>query len=132
MRITPKCYARSLYESIEGKNAGEVTVISKKFVEVIAKNNHLTKADTIIAEFVKIWNEKKGIVEAKVVTSKKMDAETARAMNKHLINLSNAKEVVLSETVDKNILGGAIVSYGDTVIDASLKARLNDLREQMI
>ena len=131
MKITPKCYAQSLYESVDGKTAFEVAVISKKFVELIAKNNHLTKATAIIAEFSKIWNEKKGIVEATVVSAKEMDGETVNRLNDHIVKLSKAKEVALRTKIDKDILGGVVITYGDKMIDLSLKTQLVDLQERM-
>ena len=132
MKITPKSYARSLYESVDGKTAFEVAAISKKFVELIAKNNHLTKANSIIAEFSKIWNEKKGIVEATVVSAKEMDGVMVDRVNDHILKLSNAKEVALRTKVDKDILGGVVIAYGDKIIDLSVKTQLVDLQERMV
>lgn len=130
--ITPKSYAQSLYESTDGKTADEVTVISKKFVEIIAKNNHLAKTGAIIDEFIKIWNDEKGIVEATVVSAKEMDAETVNRLNDHILKLSKAKEIVLKQKVDKSILGGVVIAYGDKIINSSLKTQLADLRDRMV
>lgn len=132
MKITQKCYAQSLYDSIDGKTADEVTGITKKFAEMLAENNHLEKANAIIGEFIKIWNSEKGIVEATAVSAKELDKETAGSLSKYITALSNAKEVVLKQKVDKSILGGVVITYGDRVIDASLRTGLADLRERMI
>lgn len=132
MKITPKCYAQSLYESIDGKTAGEVAVVSKKFAEMLAKNNHLAKADAVIDEFIKIWNSERGIVEATVVSAKEMDETMTAGLSDYITTLSNAKEVVLNKKINKDILGGVIIAYGDKVIDASVRTGLVDLRERMI
>ena len=41
------------------------------------------------------------------------------------------KSVRILERIDRSILGGVIVKYGDTRIDNSLKFRLQNLREQL-
>ncbi len=41
------------------------------------------------------------------------------------------KVIRITERIDRNILGGVIVKYGDTRIDNSVKYRLDALREQL-
>ena len=37
-----------------------------------------------------------------------------------------------TKKIDKNILGGVIIRYGDKVVDGSLKTQLEDLKEKLI
>lgn len=39
------------------------------------------------------------------------------------------KNVVMSEKLDKSIMGGIVVDYGDTRMDGSVKTRLEGLKE---
>lgn len=131
MKITVKQFALSLFESVEKKSAAQVKLAIKKFVEILAEKNKLAQADKIIKEFVKIWNEKNGIVEAELASAKKLDKETAKLLKNYIKKLSSADEVIVNEKVDENILGGVIIRYGDKVLDGSLKARLNDLKNKL-
>ena len=132
MKITPKQFALSLYEAVEGKPASQVKAVIGKFVELLAKKNMLAKADKIMAEFVKIWNEKQGIVEAEVMSAKGLDKASFQLLENYIAGLSGAREVFFSEKTDKNILGGVVIRYGDRVVDGSLKTSLNDLKERLI
>ncbi len=131
MKITPKQFAISLYESLDGKSAAEVKAVIKKFVELLAGKNMLAKADKIAVEFVKIWNEKHGLVEAEVVSAKGIDKEIIKLLKNYIVKLSGAKEVVVDEKMDKSLLGGVVIKYGDKVLDGSLKGSLQELKSSL-
>jgi F-type H+-transporting ATPase subunit delta len=132
MKIKPRQFALSLYEALDGKPSGEVKAIIGRFVELLAEKKQLSRAEKIIAEFIKIYNLKHGIIEAHLISGSELNSEAIKALNDYIKKLSGAKEIVVSQTVDKNILGGVIIKYGDKVFDASLKTVLSDLKEKMI
>lgn len=132
MRITTKQFALSLYEAVDGKSSREVKAAIKKFIELLAGKNQLGEADKIIAEFVKIWNNQRGIVEAEVASANGLAKEIVKLLKNYIVKLSGAKEVKISEEIDKNILGGVVIKYNDKVLDGSLKTALVDLREKLI
>lgn len=132
MKITTKQLALSLYESVEGKSAAEVKVAIKQFVEVLAGKNQLAKAEKIIAEFIKIWHIKHGIVEALAISTNGLNKADVKLLKDYIADLSGAKKVLLNEKVDKNILGGVIIKYGDKILDGSLKTQLADLKNRMM
>jgi len=132
MKITAKQFALSLYESVDGKSAAQVKAVIKKFVELLARKNILAKADKITSQFTKIWNEKHGMVEAEVSSTNDLDKASVKLLENYIMELSGAKEVVLNEKIDKNILGGVVIRYGDKVLDASLKNSLEELRDKLI
>lgn len=132
MKITPKQFSLSLYEAIDGKTSGQAKVVIEKFVELLAEKNMLAQADKISAEFIKIWNEKHGIVEASATSANGLDKASIKLLENYIVELSGAKEVVLNEKIDKNILGGVIIKYGDKVLDGSLKTTLSDLKDNLV
>ncbi len=132
MKITAKQYALSLYEAVDGKSSAQAKVMIAKLVELLAEKNLLAKADKIAGEFVKIWNEKHGIVEAEVVSAKELNKETIKLLKEYILKLSGAKEVLVSEKGDKGILGGVIIKYGDKILDGSLKTTLSDLKDNLV
>ncbi|MFH1583042.1 MAG: F0F1 ATP synthase subunit delta, partial [Candidatus Falkowbacteria bacterium] len=93
MKITVKQFALSLYETVDGKTSGQVKAVIKKFVELIAQKDMLAKADKIAAQFVKIWNEKHGIVEAQVASANGLDKASVKLLENYITKLSGAKEV---------------------------------------
>ena len=132
MKITPKQYAMSLYESVQGKSAKDGGVVVANFFQVLVKNNQTGKLNKIMDQFTKIWNKEKGIVEAKIVSSKKLDNEAMKLLDGYIKKLSGAKEVNVTGEIDEKILGGVVVRFGDQIIDSSLKTKIEDLKEQMV
>ncbi|MDD4271648.1 MAG: ATP synthase F1 subunit delta [Patescibacteria group bacterium] len=132
MKITIKQFALSLYETVDGKSPNQVKAVIKKFVEILAENNQLSKAEKITAEFIKIWNNKHGIVEARAVSAKVLEKPAVKLLKDYIVKLSGAKEVMLSREINKDILGGVVIRYGDRVVDGSLKTQLVDLKDKLI
>ncbi|OGF23444.1 ATP synthase F1 subunit delta [Candidatus Falkowbacteria bacterium RIFCSPHIGHO2_02_FULL_42_9] len=132
MKITTKQLALSLYESLDGKTPSRVKVALEKFVELLAETNQLTKADKIVTEFIKIWHTKHGIVEALATSANGLNKTETKLLKDYVAGLSGAKEVLLSEKNDKNILGGVIIKYGDKILDGSIRTSLSELKNQLI
>lgn len=132
MNIPTKQYAKTLYKLVDGKSKNEAEKIIEDFVTVLAENNDQGKIKKIIKEFSNNWNREKGIVEAEILSAKELDKEIVKLLNSYIAKLSGAKEIVLSEKVDKSLLGGVVIRYGDKVLDGSLKTKINDLKNNMV
>ena len=78
-------------------------------------------------EFIREYNEVKGIVHATVVSATELSAKNLDALQKVIAREINA-EVVLRNTVDPSLIGGFVVNVGDKQIDASISGKLNKLR----
>ncbi|MBU4256905.1 ATP synthase F1 subunit delta [Patescibacteria group bacterium] len=131
MKITPKQYAESLYQSVINKKDSRIKGILDNFVKLLIDNNDISKIDKIIGQFKKIWNREEGIVEAEAVSARELDKKIVKLLNGYIVQLSGARKVLLKQKVDKNILGGVIIKYEDKILDGSLKARLKELRVEM-
>jgi F-type H+-transporting ATPase subunit delta len=132
MNIPTKQYAKTLYKIIDGKSKNEAEKIIEDFVAAMSENNDLGKIKKIIEEFNKTWNREKGIVEAEILSAKELDKDIVKLLNSYIVKLSGANEVVLSERVDKGLLGGVVIRYGDKVLDGSLKTKINDLKNNLV
>jgi F-type H+-transporting ATPase subunit delta len=132
MKITAKKYAFSLFEVIKDKSESQIKQIIQEFVGILFKNKDFKKADDIIASFIKISDEHNGLVNAKILTAEKLDASMVKLLENYIKEISQAKKVNIIEDTDKSILGGVVISYGDTVLDGSLKTKLQELKNTMI
>lgn len=132
MNISIKQYAKILYKLLDGKNKSEAEKIIEDFVAVLAENNDQGKIKKIISEFGVIWNKEKGIVEAEVLSANELSKDIVKLLDDYIVKLSGAKEVVMSESVDRNLLGGVVIRYGDKVLDGSLKTKINELKNNLI
>ena len=62
------------------------------------------------------------------VTSAIELSDDLRAKLKQRLSSTTGKQVRLHASVDPNIIGGLVVRHGDTLVDTSLRGRLDQLR----
>src|SRR5690606_12780242 len=77
-------------------------------------------------EFIRAYNEVKGIVHATVTSAATLSAENLDTLRNVLSKEVNA-EVVLRNNVDPSLIGGFVVNVGDRQIDASIAGKLKKL-----
>ena len=132
MRISAKQYASSLYEAAQDKKDSQVKDVIKKFTAILVNNNDIAKADRIITEFEKLWNKEKSIVEAGITSARELDKKIIKLLGDYIVKLSRVKKVEATRNIDKSLLGGVVIKYGDKVIDGSLRAMLSRLKKEMV
>lgn len=132
MKITPKQYAQALYELVIDKSPKEANLELGKFVSLLAKQGKLSLTNKIIEQFMKIWDKEHSEIEAEIITARKLDKSIAKELIEDLVaKKTKVKNITAKEYVNKDILGGVIIKYEDKVIDASLRSKLQELREAM-
>lgn len=77
-------------------------------------------------EFIREYNEVKGIVHASVVSATRLSDANLNAL-KAVIAEEIKKEVILHNEVDPTLIGGFVVRVGDRQVDASIAGRLQQL-----
>ena len=71
-----------------------------------------------------------GIARVELVTAHVVSVEEARQFEQALQQSLN-KKIVLSQKVDESLKAGYLVRIGNTIVDASLKTRLQGLKEAL-
>lgn len=95
----------------------------RNFVKLLAENSRLTLFPEIAARFDILRADAEGTLEATVISARPISAAQQQAIAKALKARFNC-EIVLQLEVDASILGGAIIRAGDTVIDGSVRGKL--------
>lgn len=96
------------------------------FVKVLADNDRLTLLPEIAAQFETLKAQAEGTLEA-IITSAQ---ELTQAQIDDLVAGLQAKfnrAVSVEVAVDPSLIGGAVVTIGDQVIDGSVKGRLEKM-----
>jgi F-type H+-transporting ATPase subunit delta len=127
MKITPKQYAVSLYESTKGvdKFVSEQRISS--FVNILKKNNDLSLIAKIIEHYYKHYRREKSISKIEIASNEKLSAET---LNKIIQKFH--KQIEIEEKIDKSLIGGVVLKIDDNIlIDGSAKRKLEDLKNSI-
>ena len=131
MRIKPKQYAISLFESLEGKDEKEAKRVISQFAKVLAANNQVSDLKKIIRYFNQIWNREYKIVEAEIIAAHPISAQVQKELEEYICKKSKAEKVEMTTKEDKNLLGGVIIKYDDKIIDGSIRTRLLKLKDKL-
>lgn len=100
----------------------------RNFIRLLAENERLMAMPDIAALFKSYREEKEKTVTVQVASAVPLD-------EKYKQTLSNAlqkrlqKNVVMQCSVDADLIGGAVITAGDMVIDGSVRGKLNRLIE---
>ena len=102
----------------------------KNFVRILAENKRLGCLESLLDAFLQLRAEHDKSISAEVrsfSTISDAQREKLKAALKKRLN----KDVSLTVTIDKSLLGGAVIQAGDMVIDGSIRGKLNKLEVQL-
>lgn len=133
MKITLKQYAKSFYKVVNiAETDGDIRIVVKNFVKLLNANKMIAKSNQIIDEFIKIWNEEKDIVEGELVSAKALDDDIINKIKQSLKQNLHVKEVNVRNEIDEKIIGGFVAKLGNTIVDASIKNKLQILKNKLV
>ncbi len=104
--------------------------IVKNFLRVLLEKERIKFLKEIHSYYQKLCDELQGIVRAKVITAISLKKPAIEKLNNALNELTG-KKVLMDLQEDPRLIGGVVVKIGDLVIDGSIKAQLEGLKESL-
>ncbi|RRB02281.1 ATP synthase F1 subunit delta [Larkinella rosea] len=104
-----------------------VDPLSFSIFNIISKKNREGIMDSVADEYVRQYNDLKGIQKVQVVTTQPLTEE----LRKQFISVvadATGKQIELEEIIDPKLIGGYILRIGDRQVDASIRNKLAELR----
>lgn len=102
----------------------------RNFCLLLADKNRLAFLPEINASYGILLDSAQGVLRGKLVTAVKLSDAVQKNVVDKLQNESGQK-VVLDYEVDQEIIGGLMLKIGDKVLDASIRAQLQILKENI-
>ncbi len=106
-------------------------ILFKNFLSFLITKRRFFYVRQILKNFNEICYEKRGELKAEIKSAKNL---TQDEINKITQELSNnfKSEIKLNYTHDQSLIGGLVVQIGSTMIDTSIKKKLQQLETRMI
>jgi F-type H+-transporting ATPase subunit delta len=102
----------------------------QNFIAILAENHRLLLLPEILVQFEALRAVVENTIDVDVVSAVALDqAQTAKLTD--ALTRRFKRKVLMKNSVDAMLLGGAIVRAGDMVIDGSLKGRLERLATEL-
>lgn len=109
---------------------GKICETLFNFINVLCDNGRIKYFNSVAVQFKEMYNEKNGIMEVVAVTTQPLSDTLREKLVDKLVKISG-KKIVLVEKIDATIMGGIVLKYNNTQIDASVKSRLDNMRQQI-
>jgi F-type H+-transporting ATPase subunit delta len=112
--------------------AGNAPDLLRRFLGVLQQNNRLHLLRAVAAAYQRLLDTRAGRVRVKVAAAVPLSDEQRAALTANLKVLLGNQEPVLEVRVDPDLLGGLVVQVGDSVVDTSVRTRLQSLRSLLL
>jgi F-type H+-transporting ATPase subunit delta len=100
-------------------------------VRVLVDKNRIAELDQVHEEWGRLLAREERVLELELTTAVELsDKEAARVVKQ--IEETSGRSVVATRTVDPDLIGGLVVQAGSRRLDASVRGRLEQLREKLI
>jgi F-type H+-transporting ATPase subunit delta len=103
----------------------------KNFVRLLVENDRLLLLPTISQQFEALKNAADGVAQAQIVSAFPLDDNQVSELVQMLEPKFNIK-LKPHVTVDPSLIGGIRVVVGDHVLDTSVQAQLNRMRDALV
>ena len=116
---------------VDGVLANRVPEQVLKLVGLLVERGKIDRIGDVAREFRRLLNRQNGIVEALATSAAPLTADETEALQRKIAKMTGST-VELRVEVDEALIGGLTVRVGDTLYDASVRGRLERLRERLV
>jgi len=97
---------------------------------LLVERGRVAHLGEIFQEFIALREEREGLAHVQVSTPYPLDG--LRDLIKERLEEVTGREIRLEERLDRSLIGGIRIRMGDLVLDGSVRAQLERLREELL
>ena len=126
----------SPYFSTEEKKQGLTSALEgadpvvENFLALLIENHRMPVLFRVRREFDQMWREVNKLLPVQITSAVELDKAVTQQIGDE-IGRQTGRTVELTSTVDPDVLGGLVVRVGNSILDASIRTRLERLRKQV-
>ena len=98
---------------------------------LLAQRGRLSSLPAVERQFKRLVDRERGIVPAAVSSAVPLEPAELEAIGARVRELTGS-QVEITASVDPELIGGLTVRVGDRLIDASVRGRLERLRDRLV
>ena len=100
------------------------------FLKLLIEKHRMPALFRIRAVLDELWEEENKLLPVHITSAVELDSRTVKQLVDRIAEQTDRK-VDVSSQIDPDILGGIVVRVGNSVLDASVRNRLEQLRRQV-
>ena len=103
----------------------------KNFLSFLIQKRRFFFVERILKSFIEICSEKRGELKAELKSAKELSNEEITQITEELTKNFSSK-IKLNYKYDESLIGGLAVQVGSTMVDTSIKSKLQQIENRMI
>jgi ATP synthase F1 delta subunit len=103
----------------------------QNFLELLIESRRMPILFRVQRDYEHLWNEANHRLAVQVTSAVELDPDTLDFLARR-IEESTGQHIDLTATVDPDVLGGLVLRVGNSILDASIAARLRRLRDELV
>ena len=100
------------------------------FLKLLIENHRMPVIFRVRRDYDDLWEQENQLLPVLITSAVELDSKTIGQIGDKIAE-QTGKKVDLSAEVDPDILGGIVVRVGNSILDASIRNRLESLRKQV-
>ena len=100
------------------------------FIKLLIEKHRMPALFRIRRVYDGLWQEENQLLPVHITSAIELDKSTVKSLGDR-IGEQTGRKVELTSEVEPDILGGIVVRVGNSIIDASVRSRLEKLRRQV-
>jgi F-type H+-transporting ATPase subunit delta len=126
----------SPYFSTEEKKDGLAKVVDGadpvilNFFELLVEKHRMPALFRIRRDYDQLWEHENKLLPVEITSAIELDDDIAQRIGDQ-IGEQTGQRVELTKTVDPEIIGGLVLRVGNSILDASIRNRLDNLRKNV-
>jgi F-type H+-transporting ATPase subunit delta len=109
---------------------GKINPMALNLVYLLMTKGKLKNVGQIADEYERLLNDHYGIKSADVTTAIELDASESERLGHHLEEITG-KKIRINSQIDPDIIGGFIARIDDSLIDGSIRNKLDMLKKSL-
>ena len=109
----------------------DLEILFKNFLNFLILKRRFFYVEQILKSFNEICSEKRGELKAEIKSARELSQEEINKITEELSNSFKSK-IKLNYNYDESLIGGLVVQVGSTMIDTSIKNKLQQIENKMI
>ena len=103
----------------------------KKFLNFLIQKRRFFYVESILKSFIETCSRKRGEIKAELRSAKNLSNDEITEI-KELLTKNFSSKINLDYKYDESLIGGLIVQVGSTMVDTSIKNKLQQIENRMI
>jgi F-type H+-transporting ATPase subunit delta len=112
------------------KALSDVDETVRNFLHLLLENHRMPVVFRVRRAFDRLWEEANRLLPVQITSAIELDSSVAERVGEE-IGRQTGRKVQLTSTVDPDVIGGIVVRVGNSILDASIRTRLENLRKQV-